>query len=225
MIYVPNRRKAFRGDVLGYTAFYRFEDNGNDETGSNNAAMSSVTYSDTDWPANLGKYAIFDGSDSYGQVADSAGVTDVKSCCGWIYLNGWGETGAGRIFDKNTNKTFFAVENTARIAFGKTFSGSIAQWVSDNTSISLSTRTHVGYSYPMDGSTSSDAKLYINGVSVNVTEATAPSGTFVSDTGADMYLGNREDTARTFDGRVDNLRFYNRVLSDAEFLAIYNFEN
>lgn len=226
-MYLANRRKSFLDIVTDYKAKYEFEDNGNDVTGNNNASMSNVTYSDTDGVSvALKKYSIYNGTTSYGQVTDHADITDIKTCCAWIYIIGYGESNWGRIFQKgNANTTMFQVTSTHGIGFSKGFTSIPGNWELTTNPFSLLTWYHVAYTYSMDGNIATNPLLYVNGQSiVGIDEAYTPSGTFASDTGDNLYIGNNAANDRAFDGRIDNLRIYNRILSAAEILSIYNYE-
>jgi len=67
-----------------------------------------------------------------------------------------------------------------------------------------------------------DAKLYINGVSQVVTVVSTPIGLPQSLDGGLFTIGNIYDNATPFDGIIKDARVYNRILSDAEILQIYN---
>jgi prepilin-type N-terminal cleavage/methylation domain-containing protein len=67
----------------------------------------------------------------------------------------------------------------------------------------------------------SGAGLYINGVLVAST-STAPSITPYSTT---MYIGTNGGGSRYMDGEIDDVRVYNRALSAAEVMALYNAEH
>jgi len=225
MNYLLNRRKAFREVVADYKAMYRFKDNGEDATGNNDASMSNVTYSNSGGLPSLGKYSIYNGTTSYGQVTDDADVTNIKTCCVWIYLFDFGELNVGRIIDKNASKTIFWPSGTdSKLEFYKLFDTSHGQWSSPNASIAATTWYNVAYTYAMDDNVATNPLIYINGQSVVVTEDVTPEGNMTSDTGADLYIGNRSDNQRTFNGRMDNLRIYDRVLTPTEILEIYNSE-
>ena len=66
--------------------------------------------------------------------------------------------------------------------------------------------------------TNNEGKLYVNGTELGSdTSGTYPAGTF-----GDVYIGNRPSTInRHFDGEIDDVRIYNRVLSQKEIRALY----
>ena len=215
------------GDVVpDYVAMYKFADNGDDETGSHDATMSNVTYSSTGGLSGQGNYGIWNGTTSYGRVTDHANITDLKTISCWVYL----DTIAGGHITNKDGKSFWgaisghASYNDNSIILGVEFTTSFGRWHTDENSLSTSNWTHIAYTYAQDNNVATDPIVYIDGQSVNVNEFQTPIGTLVSDTGADLYIGNRIENNLATDGRLENLRFYDRVLTPTEILAIYNAE-
>ena len=62
--------------------------------------------------------------------------------------------------------------------------------------------------------------IYVNGDSKSLTEV-SPSGASVANTGNDLYIGNRSLQDRSYDGLIDEVRIYNRILSPAEVTKNY----
>ena len=207
-----------------YIALYKFEDNGNDETGNHTATMSNVTYSDTGGVTGQGKYGIFNGTTSYGQVTDHADITDLKTVSCWIYRKSGSLGGNGRIFEKGS--TMFWFNSNDVIVFQKDFSIYKSRWDTRNaTLLTFDTWYHVAFTYPMDDNITTPPVFYINGVSVAVFKLTTADGIMVSDTGTDLLIGNTSTNDFSVDGRLENLRLYNRVLTPAEIQSIYDEEN
>lgn len=75
------------------------------------------------------------------------------------------------------------------------------------------------------GDAANNPALYLDGTKLTVgsglTETTTPSGSIVAHAGTDMYVGNRADGARAFDGFVSNLAIFDRAISDDEAGAMY----
>jgi hypothetical protein len=61
--------------------------------------------------------------------------------------------------------------------------------------------------------------LYVNGVKLPANTITTPSGIQPSYSGTG-YLGNKSGLNRAWNGSIDDLRIYNRLLSDAEVRAL-----
>ena len=69
------------------------------------------------------------------------------------------------------------------------------------------------------GSTANNPVIYIDGISVTVTRATAPSGTYRSGTGSYWEVG-ADDGTNVLDGYVEDLRYYNVIKSAAQASVI-----
>jgi hypothetical protein len=70
-------------------------------------------------------------------------------------------------------------------------------------------------------STSNNADLYLNGVKQTISKITSPQGTQTANEGAGI-IGNRIPLNRGWDGLIDELRVYNRALSAAEIVSLYD---
>jgi uncharacterized protein (TIGR02145 family) len=67
-------------------------------------------------------------------------------------------------------------------------------------------------------------RLYKNGIEMSYATLSPASGIDPagSDASLDLYIGNRPTNDRTFDGEIDDVRLYNRVLSPAEVAQLYS---
>jgi len=82
--------------------------------------------------------------------------------------------------------------------------------------------TYIGATY--DGSeTSTGIKLYINGNEISTTEGSSGIYTGMGNKTSDLYIG-RNSTAYS-EGKIDDVRVYDRELSDDEIKQMYEFEN
>jgi hypothetical protein len=75
-----------------------------------------------------------------------------------------------------------------------------------------------------DGSkNTSDPIFYINGSSISVTRASLPGSVDVGDAGNALAIGNNgSNFGFNFDGKMFDVRIYNRLLTAAEVTTIYN---
>jgi len=122
------------------------------------------------------------------------------------------------ITESNGFAAFFNATSYAFRAYWTT-SGNV-DWATDTTP-SADTWEPFGLSY--DGSsTSNDAIVWQAGVKkivgAGLTRSTAPAGS-ISSTNA-LYIGNRQDDLRNWDGIICELAFWNVVLNDVEFSAL-----
>ena len=166
----------------------------------------------------------FDGSNDFIKVDADSSINSLfatgGTLSGWINTKSVGET-AGRI----ANKGFlFYVHitsgSTCKLGFNIPFSTTDGAWTTTNHDINFDEWQHIAITY--DGSsTSSNPIIYINGISVAVTEATTPVGSISDDT-ADLYIGNRSATDRSFNGSMSSIALHSTAKSADEIYAIYS---
>jgi hypothetical protein len=173
----------------------------------------------------------FDGGDDTINAGSDATIDDVfaggATLSAWINPRGWGEGDFGRIADKadalGTNRNGWAFElygaNRA-LLFQYGFSGGIGNWYTPVDSISLDTWHHVVVVYD-NSSDANDPLIYIDGVLQTLTELDTPSGSPSSDAAVDFTIGNYAlANSRTFDGVLDDVRLYDRMLDATEIAAL-----
>jgi len=112
----------------------------------------------------------------------------------------------------NNNTLDFA---TTIAANGSTVDG---EWLSPPNSIGTGAWYHVAVSYDKSSATNVPA-LYVNGVRISLATLTSPAITPPSYAGT-SHIGNRLDLTRGWDGLIDDLRIYNRLLNDAEVQSL-----
>jgi hypothetical protein len=110
--------------------------------------------------------------------------------------------------------------STYRIWLEQDFDGgSDGQWYTGST-LTLHQWQMVAVTYD-NSSTGNDPTFYLNGIADTTTESTAPTGTRRSDSGNDLYVGNRGNDDRTFDGAIDVVMLFDTILSAEEIRQIY----
>jgi hypothetical protein len=87
-------------------------------------------------------------------------------------------------------------------------------WATPADSIVLNTWQHVAVTYD-DSDPANEPSIYINGQLQTLTPIMTGSGTAV-DTTDDYIIGNRGAGDMTFDGIIDDLRIYSRILTSDE---------
>ncbi len=185
-------------------------------------------YAANNFPAVTGHSALsFDGQnasgDDYVSVANSATGNQWNGCTAytieaWVLIRSLGESGAGRIFDKNST------DNTGILLNVLSSSGNKVQILGCFDSvgpksavqlISLHEWQHIVGVW--DGSY---LKVYVNN---SVGSGTSASGSPLDDSLIDVFIGNRLGNDRTFDGLIQSVRIYrNKALSAEEVTTAYN---
>ncbi len=168
--------------------------------------------------AQAGKGFHFDGTNSRVQLNNlSQLTTDPFSFSAWVYLDTLspGESNP-RIIDFGTTSIyivlFYSIPNE-RYQVSVIDSGSITNNTGLNTAIAQ-TWQHVAVTF--DGT---NLKIYLDGVFIGNNTGTALTGTTLTS-GA---IGSDRDTpgAQTMDGIIDEVRYYNTVLTDTEVLYLF----
>lgn len=176
----------------------------------------------------------WDGSSSeYLTVTDNSAIQDIYSSGGtasvWAYVDGAGENNRGHIYAKtsgasanNTSGGGFQVRlnTTVRLGFYGRWSSAFGVW---ETTEAISTGRWINLAVTMDtSSASNDPTFYFDAVAQTTSEVVTPSGTYLSDVGDDIYIGNTLNDDRCFDGKLCYLQLWTRVLSTGELLeAMY----
>lgn len=144
------------------------------------------------------------------------------SVVAWVYLDSYGHDQVySRIIDKS-KWAVHAVGSTAqRVEFTYLFDGDDGTWKCDAETLGTGAWHMVVVTYDAS-SASNDPKIYVDNVEMNVTETATPTGSRNSDEGFDMLIGNRAELDRTFDGAIDEVRFYGKILNESEIAALWN---
>lgn len=138
----------------------------------------------------------------------------------WVYANGVGEGGTGRIVDRETSGAVFGphlfLNATASVGFRNENSGGTAlDRRTSNSTLTLSAWQSLAVTW--DGSTTaSNVKIYINLAEPSYKTTTNASAILGDNVLATTRLGNRSGDDRTFDGQIAYVQIWNRVLTTAE---------
>ncbi|MCW1310070.1 MAG: DUF2341 domain-containing protein, partial [Candidatus Nanoarchaeia archaeon] len=223
---VSNAANTFIREIDGLKASWNFDEGGGssvfDSSGNSN---NGTLYNGVTWTAGkFGSALNFDGVNDYVLVQDSETlrVTDDFSFEAWIYPYSFGENVYGRLLDQNSTEGYiFYVKNDSgknqslSVGFGNGTASST--YDSLNESIYLNTWQHVIVTFNKSLS-SNQIKFFVN----NVARGTATRTTSVYAGTSNLYIGNRAQLDRTFNGTIDEVRIYNKSLSTSEIADLYN---
>jgi hypothetical protein len=135
-------------------------------------------------------------------------------------------TGAGAIFSTKSDHSGWDLElrNTRSLfltSFDFDFAGS---WYTADNIYPLNTWFHVAVSYDTN-SVSNDPIIYVNGVTVSLTEFQTPSGAKDPEV-SNIVIGNINRLSNQYGSRITgtikDVRIYNRILSVSEIAELYN---
>ena len=160
-------------------------------------------------------YTDFDGVDDLIKVDADSSINNLFATGGtftaWVNLDSAGET-AGRIAQKG----FVIYTSTSdgssscKLSFNAPFSETSGDWITNNREMIYGEWQHIAITYS-GSSTSNNPIIYINGISVAITRGSIPDGTISADT-ADLYIGNRSATDRSFEGSMSNFTLHKTIL-------------
>jgi len=145
--------------------------------------------------------------------------TNQVTVAAWVRADAQGNSQFPRILDAPAYRFFFRFGSSDVNSVGfATEDGVNGDFDSGGGTISLGSWYHVAVSY--DRSNLANLPIfYVNGARRTTVALTMPSGAAPPLTGT-AYIGNRAALDRAWSGPIDDLRIYNRLLSDAEVLAL-----
>jgi hypothetical protein len=186
------------------------------------------TLSGGNWTTGKDNGALdFDGSNDYVDLTSDAELDDVflggATVMAWIRVTDWGESDHGRILDKSSQTAgdrdgwMIAVNgDNPSVEIAQGFTGGRGYWRTQAGTFTLNDWVHVAFVYDAS-SAANDPVIYLNGVAQSSLVEVSPSGTLRSDASISLRMGNHaQSTSRTFDGKIDDVRIYDRMLDAAE---------
>lgn len=226
---LPNNAKSLALSD-GLVAYYPFNGNANDESGNGNHGipMSSVTLTTGVNGDTNGAYQ-FGGYDNPGNIhipnSESLIIDDGWSFAFYVKptnysgMDGWGgksTEGMHAIMGKDHDQSGFSIQYRLNSDSLHVWLGCYSGWTKNfGASIYgnyLNQWVHVSITY-----SNSIFKVYINGQ--KRAEAEIQANFSVANT-KDLYLGKYRDRWYPMDGALDEVRIYNRVLTDKEIMML-----
>ncbi len=137
-----------------------------------------------------------------------------KSMSAWVYIDASADAGVVAQFDG----VAVGIGQVSKYAFlQQYYSTTFGGWTTANNTITIGAWHHIVWTQ----SGTSDPIIYIDGVSMAITETSTPAGDIVYD---NNYLrsGNSYLMVNPLHGKIKDLRIYNRILSAAEADAIFD---
>ncbi|MGH9910429.1 MAG: DUF2341 domain-containing protein, partial [Nitrososphaerales archaeon] len=228
-MYYGNAAAANQENVAGtwrseYKAVYHLHDDVNDSTANNNDCTNEGS---TNVAGRVADAQEFDGIDDIIRCGSDVSIDDVWIGGGtmsvWLEADSRGEGNIGRVFHKYVNMDYIAGESggATRLAFQTQFTGGFGVWRMNSFPITYN-NWHLLHQTYNSNSAANDAAFWVNAVSQAVTEPNTPSGTYMGDASNNLNIGNTDNTARTWDGKIDEFRIYDGTLSAGWISTEYN---
>ncbi len=191
-----------------------------DASGSNlDAAWANDTTTST--TSKYGRSTDYDGTNDSAAVSDnnvlSANNTNFFTVAAWIYPDA--NSGTQDVISKgNTSNFEWALGGSGSTAQAVVYdsAGSVIGQATASSSFSTGVWQHFVMTIDL---TKSTINLYKNGALVGTGTI---SGTYTNGT-ANARFGERADGSNDYDGKIDDVRIYNRLLSGGEISGLYNF--
>jgi hypothetical protein len=212
----------------GLIAYYPFCSNANDHSGNNRHASVNGPVLTTDRNNQSARAYDFNGLDDYIEVNSLPNFGNTISGAAWIYPRTYGEatgTGFGRIIDKGS--VLFFIHETGGSA-GNYSDNSLVLSIGENgeniafntpaNTILLNQWQHVAFSVNLN---SSSVKLFVNGVEQTLHYVSGMPSFIDDNTNTPLFIGERSDFQRAFNGKIDDLYLFNRTLTAAEISSLY----
>ena len=202
----------------GLVGAWAFDEGAGTTTADASGRGNPGTLTGATW-TTLGRYGnalSFNGSNSVVRVADSASLdlTTAMTLSAWIRPT-VSQSGWRTIMQRQTDSYFLNASNSdgpLRPSGGGTF-GTSTTYVSGPTANPVNAWTHVALTY--DGATQ---RLFVNGTQA-ATRAT--TGT-IQTTDNPLWIGGNTPYGEYFTGLIDEVRVYNRALTQTDIQADMN---
>ncbi|MGI9296632.1 MAG: LamG domain-containing protein [Gammaproteobacteria bacterium] len=216
------------GEDLTTGLIYRFEFENNvlDTSGNGRDGTFTGTPNYAAEFTGLGQALNFNSSSEVLTVTQDSGWDEdiVYSLASFINVDTIGTT--SRLLDKFSSgasdlgfRWFLNIGGTIFLDQGESVGGDFARWVTTSSEVSPGTDYCLVVTY--DGTNdANDPVFYVNGVSVAITEDRAPNN--ITGSTVDGSIGSTAAQDRPLDGRIDEARYYNRVLTAAQVNAYCN---
>jgi hypothetical protein len=218
----------------GLVAYYQFNGNANDESGNGNDGTVYGATLAQDRFGNFDSAFSFNGISDYINIGKNVKPPFPVSVSLWVNTNDLDANGcgvAGVVRNDQYDDDSYRYGLTVRIDDGYLishyFEGSSAPWnrigyISNDAIISIDNWYHLVVIF----NAHKNIRLFVNGVEQpgHYDDGTG-SGMLYSDSGngaIGMFRCNRPVRTCYFNGIVDDIRFYNRALSEQEIRMLYN---
>lgn len=209
-------------DVVDYNSRWQFDGNLNDASGNATAVWrngGSGNYTD----AQLEQGIVFNGTDDAVDLGGYDFSGNAMAITFWCYIDDFGFNDARFISKANGSSDaehywMVSTLNSTQLRFRLKTRGNTTTLISNTGTLAAGVWTHIAAVY--DGSA---MRLYKDGVELT---QTAKADSIDQNASIPVAIGNQPASAaggsRPFDGIIDDLRLYDRSLSNAEIDTIRN---
>jgi len=147
--------------------------------------------------------------------SESLNLTENLTIEAWINPSDWGEVqnlGFGKILDKKKYALYLvgstAAFNDHALIFLLHHVSGMSFSITPVNSIELNKWQHIAATY---NASSSEVKIYIDGVEQSLSYTTQPSGNLRDNSNDDLFIANTTNLNHSFRGSLDEIRIWNEV--------------
>ncbi|OGM91093.1 hypothetical protein A2755_00020 [Candidatus Wolfebacteria bacterium RIFCSPHIGHO2_01_FULL_48_22] len=202
------------GDMNGNTAY--------DRSGNNN--NGTLTNGPTRAIGKIGQALSFGGVDDYVAVSSANSVDNAQlTYSAWIYRTGSApsqviSTGIGT----TAHTLFYILGTPPGVEFSYIWTSGICKSATAAGAVSLNNWYHIVVTYDrsLACSASTVPRIYVNGVQVGAADTTNGTSGALTGTNA-VNIGTTMTPSNYFPGLIDDVRIYNRALSEQEVKQLY----
>lgn len=205
--------------TAGLVAFWPFNSNANDESGSGHHGTVNGAVLTTDRFGNENRAYSFTNPNYISVVNDSSLISDELTLSWWFkVVNYAGQRGVLSNVGGNGGYQQAMDGPTFSYLIGYNFHGPTTHFTSNYT-LTNSTENwqHVAVTFQKTGENTTLTQLYING---EFRQSDTPDGSIGTPGGETFHIGQNHGGIN-FTGELDDICIYNRVLSANEILALY----
>ncbi len=202
----------------GLVAFYPFDGNANDASGNGNNGTTNTAILTSDRFGILNSAYDFNGIDSKIYTTNNVNVTTAISISAWIYVRNLNNIFTIVSEDNPSRGPYsFSVNllnNQFDYRFGFANNGSWSDYISHTKNLDYNRWIHTVIT-----AGNGNLSIYLDGVKVETKTTVGLNMIMNSDyikIGYERYIDSYSD------GKIDDLRIYNRVLSDCEIKKLYD---
>src|SRR3989344_1347891 len=176
----------------------------------NNGALSGFTAATGAVPGKIGQGLRFDGVNDFIASGD-IDVSDI-TVSAWIKANGWGDGGTGTIISKLNTFVFAINDGTIGV-------DTLIFYDGDEWEAATASGIALGQWYFVTATANSTTvTFYINGVQAGSNVGIHTLGS----TNNNVQIGKYDSSLWEFNGTIDEVKMYNRALSQSEIKQLYN---
>lgn len=205
----------------GLVGYWPFDGNANDASGNgNNGTVYGATLA-TDRFGNANSAYSFNGVDNYIIVNSSLTFPSTAiTTAFWFNRNGIKQTGLENYISKELSfSTYLYADSTLVSQVWKGSPGIWSGWGSGSYKVPMN-NNWIFYASTFDNTTRI-VNIYVNGILVNSINETDPNA-IVRTSSNSLYIGrNGSSSVYYIKGSLDDLRIYNRALSNQEIQSLF----